>query len=482
MKKTYLKWLLPIMFLFLAIGITCFIYSGVVRKNITDTELKYTASLLEDRLNETDIIVKTIIDYNNLTEVALQKLNYKDNKEIIVSLLEACAKNEMVVSSIICKSDGSGYNEKGSTVSLRGEPFFDEIKQTYDKGGKGLVLITDSDLAGAVKLAVVNSVVFNNDQKGYLISTVFVKDIAARLFDSMLDFDDAALISLSGKIVASYEKNGSFVNKPGDDFWMDKPVNISVEAIKLNISQKTKYISEIGKYGYIIAVPSKVTNGAVVIIMTHDQLSKLLGFKMRVFWLFVLIICLVIVLCIAIFALLRYLQNYLRKKKLEKLRGNSKRDELTGLYNAAGSFAEIDKYIVNSQDRRGLLFCLYVEDFSRLRAERGKEAADKIIRQFSDELSKRYRSSDIIGRISDAEFVIFMKDISDPKDIRKQVDELHMFLYDLKTDETRDEKIVNPLAGGAMYPNDGTDAEKLLHAARIALEKSKHDGHRLISF
>ena len=132
--------------------------------------------------------------------------------------------------------------------------------------------------------------------------------------------------------------------------------------------------------------------------------------------------------------------------------------------------------------KKGLLFCLYVENFTRLRTSKGDEAANKAIQVFTDKLSQNYRASDIIGRMSDSEFVIFMKDISETKDIRKQVDELQLFLYDIRTDVFRDEEGINAIAGGVLYPDKGDNAEELLGAAREAMEKSKKEGNGRISF
>ena len=106
----------------------------------------------------------------------------------------------------------------------------------------------------------------------------------------------------------------------------------------------------------------------------------------------------------------------------------------------------------------------------------------KIIEDVATELKNTYRITDILGRGDDGAFLIFLKGFEGEKDIRKQTDELQLFLYDLKSGLLEDGQNVNISAGRAIYPKNGGNVEELLSAVRGALEKSKAEGRGSISF
>ena len=97
-------------------------------------------------------------------------------------------------------------------------------------------------------------------------------------------------------------------------------------------------------------------------------------------------------------------------------------------------------------------------------------------------MTKNYRSSDFLGRGKNGEFFIFLRDISEEKDIRKQTDALQLFMHDIKADNKMFGTKVNVSAGRAIFTKDGGCGEEIVSAARDALAVPKGDGRNSIVF
>ncbi len=153
---------------------------------------------------------------------------------------------------------------------------------------------------------------------------------------------------------------------------------------------------------------------------------------------------------------------------------------LTNLLTFRSALNEIDDYIEGAEGRRGMLFVVGLE----LSGDAGTNGAAEIspdrIKDFAGILSLSFRSTDIIGRTPDNEFLLFLKDIREEKDVRKQTDHMQMFLHDSRMMEGDAEITTN--AGAAMCPDNGKNGRDLLSSARLALERAREEGAGRMSF
>ena len=85
-------------------------------------------------------------------------------------------------------------------------------------------------------------------------------------------------------------------------------------------------------------------------------------------------------------------------------------DPTTGLLNAYGWLAFAKRHLkraVYSQQRLGLVF-LRVQNFARLKAELGPQAAEATMQQVADALQGLVRPGDLLGRWRDDDFIILL--------------------------------------------------------------------------
>lgn len=469
MKKAYLNWLIPVMILYVMVGMACLLFGDFFKHEVIETELSFLSKSLAEGLNSTDVIVQTAVDYNDAMAVCFINFDLSENKDDMVPYLAHMAKNEYVRTSVVCDLEGKGFDNKGNPVDLEGEAFFLDVQSKYSNGGKGFSQNYEEGVFPQNSLVIVNQVDFSNGERGFLITDMDISSMASNLLPDENHYDRIVLVSMTGQIIAGQDGGANFFDK--------KIEGLQEDVIKLNISQKKEMISEIPGYGYLILEPSSVTSFATVALITKEDLEAIPAVQWRLAryrW-FVLALVLIIVVYVSINLFGYYIISFVKKKREEKENKSIKIDQLTELYNEFGVKDEIQKYISGQgTDRGAVLFALSVE----LEDQRDYE---EVMKALAETIPNKHRATDILGRGDDNSFFIFLKDIIEAKDIRKQMDELQLFLYDFKTDMMNNDKKVKISAGRAIYPKDGNTAEELLKSARGALKKSPEDGNGSIS-
>jgi GGDEF domain-containing protein len=467
MKKAYLKWLVPIIALYVMAGITCWIFRGIVEEEVQENEMHKISHIAEENLRSVDVIIQTVVDYNNSTAVSFANMDFNEDQDKLVNVLRTLSKNESVFGSIVVDANGVGVNEKGEKINISNELFFAEIIESFHNGGSGMVQIREDGYFSAGSVVVVNYINFDGKTKGYLITDSRVEDIQERILKGLPKLEVTALVNLEGFIYAG--------NFDGDNLWEDGSDLLPKDTIKMYISQKKYYMSQIEGYGNLIVVPSGQIAGGVVIVATDDDMSDIMKVYMMNYY--NLVIALLVIVTIYILANLGIFMfgSFIRKIRAAKESERIKTDSITGLYNEFGFTGELSGYTRYAGDRNGILFAISIDcDNSTDRIN--------ILKDVAEELKRTYRITDILGRGEEGEFLVFLKGFEGEKDIRKQTDELQMFLYDLKSGLIDKGKKAKIAASRAIYPQNGGNAEELLVKVREALEKSKIDGRGNISF
>jgi diguanylate cyclase (GGDEF)-like protein len=233
-------------------------------------------------------------------------------------------------------------------------------------------------------------------------------------------------------------------------------------------------------YGYAIVSPYCSAGGGAVILIRESAMEIMVKDTMDTYnsEAFKLIVAsaFLIVLVIITYYLSDLIEKALRKKKYAA----HDLDELTGLLSKQSAIVEIKGYSESGENKKGLLFMLELRDASETRNQKGDAFADEKIKEFANSLFGRYRSTDVVARYSDDRFLVFLKGIGDQKDIRKQTDEMQLFLHDSRFFDADRELTVN--AGAAVYPDNGRNAPDIITAAERALERSKTIGKGILSF
>ena len=165
-------------------------------------------------------------------------------------------------------------------------------------------------------------------------------------------------------------------------------------------------------------------------------------------------------------------------KLQEKLRYQSLRDPLTGLYNRRYLQESLTKEIDRAQRQQQFIgiIMIDIDHFKRFNDVYGHSAGDLVLQEVGSYLLSKIRHYDVACRYGGEELVIVMPDASiantlvRAEEIREGVKQLK-----LKHENQKLESISVSI-GVSCFPDDGTDAGRLIRSADKALYRAKEQG------
>ncbi len=477
MKKALVTCATIVLMYAVLMGIVFRSYREVLRDGISKYVNETVSSELSSVMYDKDINYIRIRDYQDTCTKALAGYDLVSDKNVITSWLEHIVNSTDSNTSFICDSEGAGYNERGKTVDLSDYSFFEQVIGGFDVGSSG-VLIIDEDTFGGRSVAFVNGLKLSQETKGYLISILNIESLSEGIFEKQELIDYGAWVAVRGHILTEYGERLRNNDADIDFIWEALPEGSDQSKFQHAIAQRNPIFEEIPKYGYIITVPAPLSGGALVAYISYKNMNNALDEPLHDYYaMYVWVMVLLVLLCLSLF-LGHLLATFINKRN----RNKKDRDTKTGLLTEESTERQINAYLGESDNQYGLMFLIAINGLKELRIAKGEENVDAVIVGFAKKLSEKYRVSDVIGGFDNSEFVVFMKDISAGKDIRKQVDAMVMLIHDFKNMKGNEDVVVSLSVGGAVAPKDGKKYSNLLAASKAALTESKARGAGQVVF
>jgi diguanylate cyclase (GGDEF)-like protein/PAS domain S-box-containing protein len=166
-----------------------------------------------------------------------------------------------------------------------------------------------------------------------------------------------------------------------------------------------------------------------------------------------------------------------RRRLEERLEALAHRDPLTGLPNRRlfEDRLEIALAQAHRYRQRVALIFIDLDRFKRVNDGFGHAAGDELLRGVAERLAASVREGDTVARLGGDEFVLLLPGIHYAEDLtaisRKLVESLRQ-PFKLDGREVR----VTASAGISLYPEDGLEAEALVHSADTAMYRAKERG------
>ena len=113
-------------------------------------------------------------------------------------------------------------------------------------------------------------------------------------------------------------------------------------------------------------------------------------------------------------------------------------------------------------------------NFEAMEEALGKSFANAVLKETADNVRELFRDSDIIGRISVAQFVIFVKGMSNIDKITEKAEHICAIMRRKFETAEGDISIFGKL-GVSMYPSGGRSYEELYSTAMKSLYYAKHN-------
>lgn len=163
-------------------------------------------------------------------------------------------------------------------------------------------------------------------------------------------------------------------------------------------------------------------------------------------------------------------------------RYNVQHDNLTGLWNVNYLRKAVDDYLTHSgKDGMHILINIDIDDFKALNSATNTTFGDEVLCKVAEKLKEHFETNSLIARIGSDNFVIFLRDCLDVKELLNAVEGLYKSMH-MSFDYLLSKHNISVSIGVAQYPNDGTNFTELMNNADFATEMSKLRGKDMYLF
>lgn len=475
--KKHLRWLVPVLIFFCALVAVIATFKKDIHQKAVEARETELILAITDEMQNVDLSIARALSFVEASAKAMSFYGMEYNINQIKVIMKNIVDSTDVTDVYICNLEGAGYDVHGKDIFLGDESFFDEVVSEYSRGGTGMVRSSMDVNKDDKEVILVSRVTFEKKEKGFILAKLPVETLYEKMFAERYLLDQLAIVTLDGQILSLMKRDDT--DETASSFWEMLPYGLSRDTIKLSLSQKSVYRQEVEDYGYAVVIPFKNTGGGVVALMNYDQMREMTSDENRLFMRLAGRVAGASVILLILILLANYvsdaMEDMLRKKKLSEL----DMDPATGLFTKTSAKQQIKAQLENPENNGGLLFLIGIEGVKK-DSELDLKMADSRRLSFAKALSSNFRASDIVARAGDDRYLVFLKNIRADKDVRKQTDEMQMFLHDAEIDDGKMQISVH--AGAALYPNNGNTVDELLKSAEDAYERSKEAGSGRLSF
>jgi diguanylate cyclase (GGDEF)-like protein len=160
-------------------------------------------------------------------------------------------------------------------------------------------------------------------------------------------------------------------------------------------------------------------------------------------------------------------------------------DPLTGLANLSLFRERLEEKLLSARvnKRMQAVFVLDIERFKAINDAFGRNVADELLKQVAERLVQAGGGdADRFARMGADRFAITASDVENAEQVGRYVEQRLDATFRAPFLVMENEHRVSVKVGVALFPDDGMDADTLLHHAEAALKKAKAAGERYLFF
>lgn len=165
------------------------------------------------------------------------------------------------------------------------------------------------------------------------------------------------------------------------------------------------------------------------------------------------------------------------KQLNDEIRHMAIEDDLTGLFNRKAFIHRLEHVIsyCNRYHTKCAVLFIDLDGFKVINDALGHLCGDEILLKVVDRIQSVIRETDILARVGGDEFMVLLTHIGHPNDAAKVASKINRAL--LPAIELKSQKYyITASIGIALYPNDSSDALKLVQSADFAMSMVKKGG------
>ncbi len=159
------------------------------------------------------------------------------------------------------------------------------------------------------------------------------------------------------------------------------------------------------------------------------------------------------------------------------------RDPVTGLWNFNGLRNEIEDFITHT-GKKGthMLLLIDIDGFRSINRNTGYRFGNEILKDIGEVLRQQFTDNNIIGRVEDDNFIVFVKDCPDREANVAIVDNIFRKLHKTYTFNGKTYPELSTCIGISDYPKHGKTFEELFEGASKAVDIAKINGKNMYLF
>jgi diguanylate cyclase (GGDEF)-like protein len=163
-----------------------------------------------------------------------------------------------------------------------------------------------------------------------------------------------------------------------------------------------------------------------------------------------------------------------RRAALAQVEHQALHDPLTNLANRRLLWDRMGQAMAEAARRREHLGLVFVDldEFKAVNDARGHAAGDEILRRIAERLTGQVRSSDTVARVGGDEFVVLLTGVADRETVQRLAAKIR-HAFDAPFTVAGVDLRVGASVGVSLFPEDGTEALRLLAAADAAMYRAK---------
>lgn len=163
-----------------------------------------------------------------------------------------------------------------------------------------------------------------------------------------------------------------------------------------------------------------------------------------------------------------------------KVRENSIRDPLLGIYNRKYFFDVVENKIARKRERSFAIIMVDIDDFKKVNDRFGHQFGDEVLIQTVDIISESLGARDIIARYGGEEIVLYIHKVISPTEVYKKIDRIRQRISENKVIYNNLESYITASFGISFYPQTSVNLQQLLNAADNMLYKAKGCGKNIV--
>ncbi|MBQ8135522.1 MAG: diguanylate cyclase [Clostridia bacterium] len=159
------------------------------------------------------------------------------------------------------------------------------------------------------------------------------------------------------------------------------------------------------------------------------------------------------------------------------------RDTITGLWNFNGLRNEIDDFIAHAgKNGSHIMILIDIDGFRTINRQTGYRFGNEILKDIAEVLRQQFTDSNIIGRVEDDNFIVFVKDCPDKEEALLVVDSIFRHLHKTYTFNGKTYPEISASIGVAAYPEHGSTFEEIFTNASKTVDIAKINGKNMYLF